>query len=201
MVGVSSPAPSPSKRRPDAGIALERRLHCGRAEVANMRTYALAAVLILTGCNGSIDGGGDVDEALSRKHAPVCGLTWEDARCHAHVIIDAATGEAAANAAPSGYGPADLRSAYAVPASTSASTVAIVDAYDNPNVESDLAVYRAQFGLPACTTANGCFRKVDENGGSSYPRGDTGWGQEIDLDVQMVSAICPSCKILLVEAS
>jgi subtilase family serine protease len=166
-----------------------------------MRTSVLVAVLVLSGCSGAIDSGSDVDEALSRKRVPICGATFEDARCHAQVNVDANTGQPAITAAPSGYGPADLRAAYAVPSSTSTHTVAIVDAYDNPNVESDLGVYRAQFGLPPCTTANGCFRKVDENGGTSYPHGDTGWGQEINLDVQMVSAICPSCKILLVEAS
>jgi len=168
-----------------------------------MRVQRLVVfVLFASGCTGVIDGAGsDVDEALSRRHVPVCTALWEDARCHARVIIDPSTGEPAAAAAPtSGYGPADLQAAYAVPSTTSARTVAIVDAYDNPNVESDLGVYRAQFGLPACTTANGCFKKVDENGGSSYPHGDVSWGQEIDLDVQMVSAICPSCKILLVEA-
>jgi len=62
-------------------------------------------------------------------------------------------------------------------------------------------VYRSQFGLPACTTANGCFRKVDQNGGTNYPRRNTGWAEEISLDVDMVSAICPGCHILLVEAS
>jgi subtilase family serine protease len=79
-------------------------------------------------------------------------------------------------------------------------TIAIVDAYDDGNAESDLAVYRSQFGLPACTTANGCFRKVDQNGGTNYPRGDAGWAEEISLDLDMASAICPNCKILLVEA-
>jgi len=62
-------------------------------------------------------------------------------------------------------------------------------------------VYRSQFGLPPCTTANGCFRKVNQSGGSTYPTGNTGWAQEISLDLDMASAICPSCKILLVEAS
>lgn len=62
-------------------------------------------------------------------------------------------------------------------------------------------MYRNQFGLPPCTTANGCFRKVDQNGGTAYPRGDAGWAQEISLDLDMASAICPNCKILLVEAS
>jgi subtilase family serine protease len=76
-----------------------------------------------------------------------------------------------------------------------------VDAYDDPNAESDLAVYRSHYGLHACTTANGCFRKVNQTGGTSYPAGDTGWSQEISLDLDMVSAICPNCHILLVEAN
>jgi subtilase family serine protease len=62
-------------------------------------------------------------------------------------------------------------------------------------------VYRSQFGLPACTTANGCFRKVNQNGGTTYPRKNGGWAQEISLDLDMVSAICPNCHILLVEAT
>ncbi len=101
---------------------------------------------------------------------------------------------------PSGYGPADLQSAYNLPAAGgSGQTVAIVDAFDNPNAEADLAVYRQQYGLPPCTTANGCFRKVDQRGGTDYPEPDAGWAGEISLDVDMVSAACPGCKILLVE--
>ncbi|WP_079138820.1 carboxypeptidase regulatory-like domain-containing protein [Actinacidiphila rubida] len=103
--------------------------------------------------------------------------------------------------APDGYAPADLRSAYALPADGGAgATIAIVDAYDNPNAESDLAVYRAQYGLPACTSDNGCFRKVDEHGGAAYPASDEGWGAEISLDLDMVSAVAPQAHILLVEA-
>jgi subtilase family serine protease len=79
--------------------------------------------------------------------------------------------------------------------------VAIVDAYDDPHAESDLATYRSTFGLSSCTTANGCFRKVDQTGGTAYPRGNTGWAEEISLDVDMVSAICPKCHVLLVEAA
>jgi len=105
------------------------------------------------------------------------------------------------NATPSGLGPADLASAYKLGAGGVGATVAIVDAYDDPNAESDLAVYRAQYGLPACTTANGCFKKVSQTGStSSLPRGNRGWAGEISLDVDMVSATCPSCHILLVEA-
>ncbi|MFB7223718.1 carboxypeptidase regulatory-like domain-containing protein [Streptomyces sp. NPDC056227] len=100
-----------------------------------------------------------------------------------------------------GYGPADLQSAYNLPADGGAGqTVAIVDAYDDPTAEADLAVYRAQFGLPECTTANGCLTKVDQRGGTDYPAPDAGWAGEISLDLDMVSAIAPNAHILLVEA-
>jgi hypothetical protein len=113
----------------------------------------------------------------------------------------AADGVGTPLAAVSGYGPTSLRSAYNLPSSGgSGRTMAIVDAYDLPTAASDLAVYRAQFGLPACTVASGCFRKVDQLGGTSYPSYDAGWAGEIALDIDMASAICPDCKILLVEA-
>jgi hypothetical protein len=102
---------------------------------------------------------------------------------------------------PSGYGPPDLQSAYALPSGGSGQTVAIVDAFDDPNAEADLGTYRAQYGLSTCTTANGCFRKVNETGGTSLPAPDAGWAEEESLDLDMVSAVCPSCHILLVEAS
>ncbi len=100
-----------------------------------------------------------------------------------------------------GLHPTDLHTAYGLPQGTGTPTVAIVDAYDNPNAESDLAVYRAAYGLPACTSANGCFTKMDEHGGTAYPSFNGGWAQEISLDLDMVSAVCPNCKILLVEAN
>jgi subtilase family serine protease len=103
---------------------------------------------------------------------------------------------------PSGYGPADLRSAYHLSASAGAGkAVAIVDAYDDRHAEADLAKYRATYHLPACTTANGCFSKVSQTGSrTSLPAADTGWAGEISLDLDMVSASCPACHILLVEA-
>jgi subtilase family serine protease len=114
-----------------------------------------------------------------------------------------ATGVKPDASTPSGIFPADLQSAYKLPSATAGSgqTVAIVDAFDDPSAEADLGVYRAQFGLPACTTANGCFRKVAQNGSTRYPRKNGGWAQEISLDLDMVSAICPNCHILLVEAN
>ncbi len=78
--------------------------------------------------------------------------------------------------------------------------MAIVAAFDHPDAESDLAHYSGFFGLPACTSANGCFRKVNQRGGSAPPRADAGWAQEISLDLDMVSAVCPRCHLLLVEA-
>ncbi|WEO96705.1 hypothetical protein A6P39_023255 [Streptomyces sp. FXJ1.172] len=107
------------------------------------------------------------------------------------------------NTTPSGYGPADLQSAYNLPSATAGSgrTVAIVDAMDDPSAESDLAAYRSQYNLPPCTTANGCFHKVDQTGGTAYPSPDAGWAGEISLDLDMVSAVCPQCHITLVEAS
>ncbi len=104
---------------------------------------------------------------------------------------------------PDGFGPADLQNAYALPSATAGKgqTVAIVDANNDPLAEADLVTYRSTFGLPACTSANGCFRKVNQNGGTQYPQADPGWANEIALDLDMVSAICPRCHILLVEAN
>jgi hypothetical protein len=109
------------------------------------------------------------------------------------------------NFTPNGYGPADLLSAYALPDQSSGEgtgmTVAVVDAFDLASAEADLATYRSQFGLSACTTANGCFTKVDQNGGTNYPVTNAGWNGETALDIEMVSAICPNCRIILVEAN
>jgi subtilase family serine protease len=119
------------------------------------------------------------------------------AYCESLVRTDAPSGS------PSGYGPSDLQSAYNLPSATDGSgqTVAIVDAFDDPNAEADLFEYRNTFGLPVCDTLNGCFRKVNQKGKKHpYPRPNADWATEISLDIDMVSATCPNCKILLVEA-
>ena len=101
-----------------------------------------------------------------------------------------------------GLQPADIVRAYNFPASNAGMTVAIVDAFDDPRAEADMGVYRAKFGLRPCTTANGCFRKVNQEGKPGpYPHESRAWGHEIALDVEMVSAVCPNCHILLVEAN
>jgi subtilase family serine protease len=139
--------------------------------------------------------------AAAKPSEHVCGaVPAGSARCHARVVTDA-KGAPAVTPAPNGYGPADLQAAYSLPSATAGSgqTIAIVDAYDDPNAAADLATYRSTFGLSACAT--GCFTKVDQNGGSAYPRSNGGWAQEISLDLDMASAVCPNCKILLVEAN
>ncbi len=146
------------------------------------------------------------EDALSsiqkHGHKAVCSTAAPGfAHCHARVRVEPDGATVTPFAAPSGLTPVDIQSAYKIPAGGSGLTVAIIDAQDNPKAESDLAVYRSQFGLPPCTTANGCFKKVNQNGTASpLPTADTGWAGEIALDVDMVSAACPSCKILLVEA-
>ena len=123
------------------------------------------------------------------------------ASCLAKVQTDAAGAIKSSATTPSGLTPADLKAAYAIPTSTSTATIAIVDAQDDPDAEADLGTYRKQFGLSACTTANGCFKKVNEKGQASpLPTASTDWAGEIMLDLEMASAACPTCKILLVEA-
>ena len=156
----------------------------------------------ITGPSASLNTEANSGFSARFEHAKVCpSAAPETARCHSLVRIDNAGQPLATSAPTRGYFPADLLSAYKLSGTGGAGqTIAIVDAYDDANAESDLAVYRSQFGLSACTTANGCFRKVDQNGGTAYPRGDMGWAEEISLDLDMASAICPNCKILLVEA-
>jgi subtilase family serine protease len=137
------------------------------------------------------------------------------ARCHA-IVSSMAHGRATNTNPNAGYTAAQLQSAYALSSASAANgtgeTVAIVDAYDDPKAISDLDTYRRTFGLGGCTVsppaATGCtltngatVRKVSQSGTQAYPRGNRGWGQEISLDLDMVSAICPRCNILLVEAT
>jgi len=101
-----------------------------------------------------------------------------------------------------GFDPEDLQSAYAIPASGgSTQTVAVIEEYGYPAAESDLAQYRARYGLPPCTKANGCFKKINEDGEEhNYPsEEEPGWQRETALDLDMVSAACPSCHVMLAE--
>jgi subtilase family serine protease len=109
-----------------------------------------------------------------------------------------------ASTSPTGLSPATIKSAYGFSTSTAAGsgkTIAIVDAYDDPTAASDLNVFSQQYGLPLCNTANPCFTKVNQTGGTNLPKANAGWALEISLDVQWAHAIAPGAHILLVEAS
>ncbi len=135
---------------------------------------------------------------------PVCPGPAQAGTARCHSMVRTLGGKPDATTSPTGLSPATIKSVYNFSTGSTAGankTIAIVDAYDHPNIESDLNVFSQQYGLPACTTANGCFSKVNQNGGTRYPRTDAGWALEIALDVEWAHAIAPGAKILLVEAS
>jgi subtilase family serine protease len=166
--------------------------------VAAVGAASLVAAALATGTPAA-------SAASAKLHAKrVCAAPTqsETAACFAKVLVN---GKGAVpnstTPLPTAKTPAQLLDAYKLSGTSGAGrTVAIVDAYGYPNLEADLATYRSYFGLPACTRANGCLRIIDQNGGTSYPRMDVGWAGEQALDVDAVSAICPSCKILVVQA-
>lgn len=158
--------------------------------------FMVAAIIALTA--GSVS-------ANAAPQQPVCPgpVAAGTARCHALILTDR-KGAPQAASAPKGYGPAQFRGAYGLPSAAPAGqTIAIVDAYDDPNIASDLNAYSKQFGLPQCNSANPCFQKVNQSGSAAgpFPQTNSGWSLEIALDVEVAHAICPNCKILLVEAS
>jgi hypothetical protein len=197
-------------RRPGTG----RRVTARRVVLALSLATAVAAGLTVAGpAEASAPSAAKAAAPAAAAAAPVhrsCGTAAPGRmRCFSRWQRTAATTAAARTAglvappAPpaDAIGAKDVAAAYGlVPGTGAVRTVAIVDAFDNPNVEKDLAVYRSAFGLTPCTTANGCFRKVNQRGGAKPPQSDAGWGVEIALDVQAVSASCPMCKVLLVEA-
>lgn len=192
-----------------------------------MRTYRLlgvAAVLAITSFTlvpAVASSGSGTSNA--GEYAPVClpAATARVANCDAIQLLNPALNWRGTHAAvtsggkgagkrpggggsgtPSGYVPADIQSAYGLSSTAgSGETVAIVDAYNDPNAEGDMNTYRSQFGLVSCTTKNGCFTQVAQDGSSNLPRNSASWSEEISLDLDMVSAVCPNCHILLVEAT
>ncbi len=144
-----------------------------------------AFLVSLAGCAGS--------QPLSPaavSASPACPAAGGGARCTAYIENESSV---------SGWTAADLEAAYKLPSAHDGNgqTVYVVDAYDNPNVASDFAAYRSAMGLPA-----GTFTKYNQTGQQSgYPQGSAGWGVEIDLDAEMVSASCPNCAVALVEAN
>jgi len=168
--------------------------------VAAAASLAALSFVVVTASSGA---------KVTRSHTVIPGACALDvpaghSHCDLKLLANLRHKPLASSAPAGGYGPSDLQSAYNLPSGSAGNgqTVAIVDAYDDSTAEADLATYRSTYGLPACTTANGCFKKVNQNGvQGSYPSNNQGWGLEISLDLDMVSAACPNCHILLVEAS
>jgi hypothetical protein len=174
------------------------------------RAFAVAAATLAAALSAALPAQAAAPNGLAHgRTVDVCSAATahqkHQEQCFAKLRTDVrggrgVRGAATATALPAGMSPADLHSAYKLPWTGGANqTVAIVDAGDDPTAEADLAVYRSTYGLAACTTAKGCFRKVNEHGAASPLPPDAGWGVEIALDLDMVSAACPSCHILLVE--
>lgn len=127
--------------------------------------------------------------ASSVEHPEDVGL-----RAHTNHLIKF-EGKPGGGSSPSGETPASLRLVYKLPSTGGSGVIAIVDAYDYPTAEKDLNVFSSQFGLPACTTANGCFKKVYASG--SAPRANCGWAQEAALDIEWAHAMAPTQRLFL----
>ena len=183
---------------------------------SRITVLALGAALVLAfgaGIGSAAGNGafsGSAKPAVTRDHGRghwyerACDVPRPGvASCEAQVVA-AADGTPLATGTPpaAAFGPAQFHSAYNLPTTApSPQTIGIVDAFDDPSIESDLANYSSYYGLPPCTTANGCFKKVNQSGGTLPPIKDPGWALEIALDVETAHAICQNCKILLVEAT
>src|SRR5262249_1218803 len=139
----------------------------------------------------------------SPHYKPLCdeGSLPGGRRCHGMILADE-SGVPIRAAAPSGLGATDLEAAYHLPTTGgNGRIIASVLGVHCPNAEADLNAYRMQYGLPPCTKANGCFMQVDGKGGTNFPADGTcnGVAGESALDIQMLSAGCPDCKIMLIE--
>src|SRR4051794_91352 len=145
---------------------------------------------------------------LTHRNVHVCATPSKAgvAACHAirHDTLRNGKPVAPNASTPTGYGPSDLRAAYNLTTSPAAGarTIAIVDAYDLPSAQSDLNTYRSTYGLgPAMSsTSTPSFTKLGQ-AGPTLPVANASWGQEIALDIEMATAICNTCNILLVEAN
>ena len=179
--------------------------------------FAAGATLVALCTSMIASGGAGASTTTTIPAASTAAKTASQGVCAAPTTIDQeqcqvflqnrakkASDLSAADTSPlsGAYTPADLQSAYdlatAAAANGAGTTISIVDAYRDPNIVTDLAAYRSEYGLPACdsTTGEGCVATYSETGGnaSSVPVDSTGgWEVEESLDVDMVSAICPLC--------
>lgn len=205
-----------AQKLPHEHAVHERDVKVRRARVAAVAAVTVSAVLgsgaVRAWANAPIPQPG----TLYAKVRPICPAPRPgDASCFALALAPApadavgvrpyeAAGGAFSRGPAGGLTPADLASAYGFLPSVGGAdqTVAIVDAYDDPSIEQDLATFDSQYGFTACTKANGCFNKVSQTGSTTSlpPADQVGWSVEMSLDVETVHSVCESCKILLVEA-
>ena len=171
----------------------------------NLRMSVVASVLIASAVGTGLLVPGGAGAANSHaNYAAVCPASAAAvAHCDALVVTNGQGNPVASSTPPVGsYGPLQFHTGYNLPYTASVvQTIGIVDAYDDPNIASDLATYDAQYKLPTCNFQNQCLTKVNQAGGTKFPRTDSGWALEISLDVETAQQICQNCKILLVEAS
>lgn len=163
-----------------------------------MKWFAVLST-VLAGC--AVDETFDtIDHELGTDTIELCG--GGDIRCGARLL--GKDGTVQTFSAPRGLGADDLADAYAIPATGEGTpTIAIVVKWSYGALESDLAMYRAHYDMPPCTLANGCLRVVNADGGTALPPeapADDDWTLETMLDLDMASAACPRCKLLVIQA-
>jgi hypothetical protein len=160
------------------------------------------SAVLLAGLVATLPAPGAAADTPSGCPAPAAGQVT-CAALLSPAAVPATAGARADTTPPPGLTPTDLQDAYGLDSWTAGTrqTVAVVTAYDDPTAEQDMGIYRGQYGIPACTTAGGCFSKVNQTGGSSYPGpGPEDWTLATAEGLDMISAVCPNCHILLVEA-
>ena len=165
---------------------------------------AVVAGLLLAGAAAAGATAPDPADPADGTRAACPAQPGPYARCLTSYAPQTATNRARAAGrpvAPGGWGATDIAAAYRLPVDRASTTVvAVSTAFDAPDLEQDLNVYRQQYGLPPCTAASGCFRKVNQAGNAApLPEANYRWAIESTLDVSMISAACPACRILVVE--
>jgi subtilase family serine protease len=176
--------------------------------MGRLRNVTLAASLALAaGAVGTLPGAASAGASGSGPVSAVraCGaVPVGHSTCLVEVLRHSGAAAAAPSPLPTAYPPSTIEKAYGFSSSDhgtgAGETIGIVDAYNDPTIASNLKTFSKEYSLPTCTTT-GCFSKVNQTGGTSYPRNTSGWDVEISLDVEWAHAIAPQAHILLVEAT
>jgi hypothetical protein len=206
-VGLAAPAASAAVSHVGPGQQPAARAGGPPSGVAAVAVAAASAAA----ASAAVAPAAGAGSQLPADERRVCPVSTRPGQMECQSVFQLAGKEAnapafvSAAAAVPGFSPASLRAAYGLTRKSAqkgrGETVAIVDAYRDPNAVRDLASYRSHFHLGSCKTSAGCLRIINQNGKSSpLPPANAGWAVEESLDLDMVSAICPRCRLLLVEA-